>query len=335
MQNMTDSAKMKAFARAKFGPPEVLHPKIVDKPVPADNEVLVHIRATSINKSDWYDLNPPPFIRYVLIRRRTPANEMVLSDISGTVESVGKNVKQFHPGDEVLGDGHWGLAEFTCAPENRLVSKPLNVTFEQAAAVPIAALTALQCLRDKGDVRPGKKVLIYGANGGVGTFAVQIAKALGGEVTAVTSPGNLENARAMGADHVVDYTKEDFAKNGEKYDMIMAINGHRSIFTFSGALRENGVFVLIGSNKLIRSLLQSLALGPLISRTSKKKMGFMMAKLNQPDLLFLNQLMESGKVRPMVARSYPFAEAVEAFRYFGEGHSPGKVVITMKDEAAA
>ena len=326
---MTEPVKMKAFTRTKYGPPEVLHQGEVDRPVPADNEVLVRVHAVSINKADWYDLNPPLFFQYVLIRSRKPQNQFVLSDMSGTVESVGKDVKQFHPGDEVYGAGHSGLAEYTSAREDRLVAKPPNVTFEQAAAVPIAGLTALQFLRDKGEVKPGSKVLIYGASGGVGTFAVQIAKALGAEVTAVTSPGSLERARAMGADHVIDYSKEDFANRGEKYDVVMAINGRRSIFTFSGALRKDGIFVLVGSSKIIRSLVEFFIVGPLISRTRKVKRRFGIAEIKQADLLALNTFMESGKVSPVVARSYPFDKAVEAFNYFEEGHTPGKVVITV------
>jgi NADPH:quinone reductase-like Zn-dependent oxidoreductase len=326
---MTDSVKMKAFTRTKYGPPETLQQNEVARPTPTDNEVLVRIRATSINKADLYDLDPSLFLRLFLMRSLKPTTPMVLSDISGTVESVGKDVKQFHKGDEVFGDAHWGLAEYACAREDRLAPKPANITFEEGAAVPVAALTALQCLRDKAKVSPGKTVLIYGANGGVGTFAVQIAKALGGEVTAVTSPGNLDAARSMGADHVIDYTKEDFTKNGQKYDVIMAANGRRSIFAFTGALRPGGTFALIGSNKIIRSLLEFFILGPVVSRTRGIKRKWMIAKLNQPDLLALRDLLESGKVKPKIARSYPFDRAVEAYSYLEEGHAPGKVVISL------
>jgi NADPH:quinone reductase-like Zn-dependent oxidoreductase len=235
------------------------------------------------------------------------------------------------PNYEVFGDCLWGLAEYACHREERLAPKPENVTFQDAAAVPVAATTALQGLRDRGHVQPGQRVLIYGASGGGGTFAVQLAKYFGTEVTAVTSPGMASKAASMGADHVIDYTKEDYTKKGETYDLILAVNGYRFIHSHSRALKEGGTYLLVGSSKIIRSLLQTAALGPLISRFGgRKKMGFMgIAKLNKKDLLFLRDMMAAGKVRSVIDRRYPLAEAAEAFRYLAEGHAKGKVVIDV------
>jgi len=326
---------MKAAIRTVYGPPDVIQLKEVERPTPNDNQVLVKVHAASLNKTDWHDLGTSLPLRLIGGGGvRKPKNTRLGSDVAGRVEAVGRNVKQFQPGDEVFGDASGSLAEFVCAREDRLALKPANVTFEEAAAVGIAAITALQGLRDKAQVKPGQRVLIEGASGGVGTFAVQIAKSFGTEVTAVCSTGNLENARMMGADHVIDYTQEDFAKNGQTYDLILAVNGYRSILSYGRALSPKGMYVMVGSSKPLTGILQTVLLGPLISRKDGKRLGFMgIAKLNQKDLLFLKELLEAGKIKPMIDRRYPFSETAEAFRYLGEGHARGKVVVTMKPEA--
>jgi len=320
---------MKAIVRKEYGSPDVLHPKEVEKPTPTDGEVLLRVRAASINKSDWFQLTAPSVMRLLAGGLRRPKRQILLSDVAGQVEAVGKNVKSFQPGDEVFGDAHWGLAEYACAREDLLVPKPTNVSFEQAACVPVAGITALQGLRDKGKVQPSQKVLIDGASGGVGCFAVQIAKSFGAEVTAVCSTRNLEQAGQMGADHVIDYTKEDFGKNGQKYDLIAGVNGDRSVLGYRDSLGPKGTYVMIGGSKVLGQLIGTALLGPLLS-TGGRKMGFMgVAKLNQKDLLALKELLQEGKIKPLIDRSYPLSESVDAFRYFGEGHVRSKVVITV------
>jgi len=320
---------MKAIVRKEYGAPDVLHQEEVEKPVPADNEVLLRINATSINKSDWFELTPPFFMRLLIGGVSKPKRQILLKDVAGKVEAVGKDVKSLKPGDEVFGDAHWGLAEYTCAREDLLVPKPTNVSFEEAASVPVAAITAIQGLRDKGKIQPGQKVLIDGASGGVGSFAVQIAKSFGVEVTAVCSTRNVDQASQMGADHVVDYTKEDFTKNGQKYDLIAGVNGDRSVLGYRDSLREKGKYVMIGGSKAITQLIGTALLGPLVS-TGGRKMGFMgIAKLNQKDLEALRELLQAGKLKPLIDRSYPLDQSADAFRYFGEGHVRSKVVITV------
>jgi NADPH:quinone reductase-like Zn-dependent oxidoreductase len=241
-------------------------------------------------------------------------------------------VTQFQPGDEVFGTAVGALAEYACARETAVVLKPTTMTFETAAAVPVAALTALQGLRDSGQIQPGQKVLIQGASGGVGTFAVQIAKAFGAEVTAVCSTRNLDMARSIGADHVIDYTREDFTRNGQHYDLILAVNGYRPMQVYRRALNPTGKYVLVGASAahLFQALFQTMFLGPLISRTGKQRMGFMgKAKVNQKDLIFVKELIETGKVAPVIDKCYPLSDTAEAFRYFAEVHAKGKVVITV------
>jgi NADPH:quinone reductase-like Zn-dependent oxidoreductase len=319
---------MKAIVREKYGPPDVLHLEEVERPSPAEGQVLVKVSAASLNKADWYDLKAPFPMRFMMGGVRKPKSRMVGSDLAGVVETVGSGVTQFRPGDRVFGTGA-ALAEYALAREARLAKIPDKVGFEEAAALPVAAITALQGLR-KGGIREGQKVLIYGSSGGVGTFAVQIAKALGAEVTAVCSPRNLEKSRALGADHVVDYTREDFSKNGQKYDLILAVNGNRSVLAFRHSLTPAGVFLLVGASKLFRSLIPLFILGPVISRLGSRKMGFMgIAKINQDDLNYLAALLESGKVKPLIDRTYPLAESAEAFRQFGDGHVQGKIVVTV------
>jgi NADPH:quinone reductase-like Zn-dependent oxidoreductase len=322
---------MKAILCSKYGPPEVLHLSEVEPPVPKDNEVLIRVRAASINKADWIIMRGKPFIvRFSsgLLRQKA---KIPGSDVAGRIEAVGKNIRRFQPGDDVFGNlsksGRGAYAEYVCAPESELVLKPGNVSFEQAASLPIAAITALQGLRDKGKIQTGQKVLIYGASGGVGTFAVQIAKSFGAEVTAVCSTKNLETARSLGADHVIDYSKEDFTLNGKRYDLIIAANGYRSISAYKKALTPKGIYVMTGGTG--GQIFQALLLGPLLSMTGGRKMGGVSAKMNLDDLALLGGLLEAGKVVPVIDRVYKLEEVPEAFQYVGEGHARGKVVISM------
>jgi NADPH:quinone reductase-like Zn-dependent oxidoreductase len=319
---------MKAAVRAKHGFPDVLQLKEVEKPIPKDNGVLVKVYASSMNKSDFYLLRHPFLFSLVGGRLLKPKRMIPGTDIAGQVEAVGRNVKQFQEGDEVFGGASGGFAEYVCAREDLLVLKPANVTFEEAAAVPVAATTALQGLRDKGKIQAGQKVLINGASGGVGTFLVQIAKSFGAEVTAVCSTGKLEMVRSIGADHVIDYTQEDFTKSGQRYDLIVAANGYHWILDYRRALTSKGVCV--GTGGSMGQIFQGLLLAPLISMVGKKKMVAFMAKLNQKDLDQLRELLEAGKIRPVIDRRYTLSEVSEAFRYFEEGHAKGKVVITLE-----
>ena len=320
---------MKAIVRTKYGSPDVLQLKEVEKPTPTDNQVLVKVHAASINKADLYLLRGYFLIRLMGAGLLRPKRKILGTDIAGRVEAVGRNVKQFQPDDEVFGGCRGSFAEYGCAREDLLTLKPTNVTFEEAAVVPLAAITALQGLR-KGHVQPGQKVLINGASGGVGTFAVQIAKSFGAEVTAVCSTRNLDNARSMGADHVIDYTQEDFTKSGQRYDLIIAANGYHSILDYRHALSPKGICVTTGGS--MAQIFQAMLLGPLISLIGSKKVGSMgIAKLNQKDLVLVKELLEAGKVVPVIDRRYTLSEVPEAIRYFEEGHAKGKVVIAMED----
>ncbi len=324
---------MKAVIRTSYGPPEVLQVTETEKPIPADNQVLVEVHAASINKSDWYQVKPHLLARLLSGGIRKPKDEMLGGDLAGKVVAVGKAVTKFKVGDDVFGTGRGSLAEYACAREVRLVIKPPNVTFEEAAAIPIAGITALQGLR-KGGVIAGESVLIDGASGGVGTFVVQIAKSFGAVVTAVCSPQNVAQARAMGADQVIDYTASDFAKDGQKYELILGVNGDHSVFGYRRALRSGGRYLLVGSSKIWSSLLQTLLLGWLISKVGGRKIGFMgIAKITPEDLEVLRGLLETGKVQPVIDRRFPLMEAAEAFRYLGEGHAKGKVVVTVNHSA--
>jgi len=322
---------MKAIVRTKYGSPDVLQLEEVEKPTPTDNEVLVKVHAASINKADLARLRGPLLVRLLGEGLLKPKRKILGIDIAGRVEAVGRKVKQFQSGDEVFGGCRGSLAEYACAREDLLALKPANVAFEEAAAVPLAAITALQGLR-KGQIQPGQKVLINGASGGVGTFAVQIAKAFGAEVTAVCSTRNMDNARSMGADHVIDYTQEDFTKSGQRYDLIIGVNGYHPILHYRRALNPKGVYVMVGGS--MAQLFQAMLLGPLISLVGSKKMGFMgIARLNQKDLVFLKELLEAGKIKQVIDRRYPLSEVAEAFRYFEEGHAKGKIVITVEHSA--
>jgi NADPH:quinone reductase-like Zn-dependent oxidoreductase len=321
---------MKAIVYTKYGSPDVLHLKDVEKPTPKDDEVLIKIRAASVNAYDWHFLTADIFlIRLMGGGLLKPKDSRLGADIAGQVETVGRNVKQFQPGDEVFGDiGHGGFAEYVCASESRLALKPANLSFEEAAAVPMGALTALQGLRDEGRIQPRQKVLVNGASGGVGTFAVQIAKAFGAEVTAVCSPRNLEQAHALGADLVIDYTREDFTQNGEQYDLIFAANGYHPLSAYKRALTPKGIYIMAGGSTA--QMFQALFLGPLISMSGSKKMGALTASPNQKDLVFMKELLESGKVVPVIDRRYPLSEVADAIRYLEEEHARGKVVITVE-----
>jgi NADPH:quinone reductase-like Zn-dependent oxidoreductase len=307
---------------------DVLQFKEVDKPTPTDDQVLVKVHAASVNKADLAPVRGVFVARLLGTGLLKPKLKILGSDSAGRVEAVGKNVKQFQPGHQVFGYATGSFAEYACAREDLLVLKPTHVTFEESAAVPIAAITALQGLR-KGQIQPGQRVLVNGASGGVGTFAVQIAKSFGAKVTAVCSTKNLDNARSMGADHVIDYTQEDFTRNGQSYDLIFAANGHHSILDYRRALSPTGICVVVGGS--LAQIFQALLLGPLISKAGGKKIGFMgIAKRNQKDLVFLKELLEAGKVKPLIDRRYPLSETAKAIQYLEEGHAQGKVVITVE-----
>jgi NADPH:quinone reductase-like Zn-dependent oxidoreductase len=324
---------MKAIVYHKYGPPDVLELKEVEKPTPKDNEVLIKVHAASLNAYDWHLLRADPFlVRLMGGGLLKPKNQILGADIAGQVEAVGRNVKQFQPGDEVFGDlsgcGSGGFAEYVCARENALALKPANMTFEETAAVPMAAVTALQGLRDKGKIQPGQKVLINGASGGVGTFAVQIAKSFGAEVTGVCSTSKLAMVRSIGADQVIDYTQEDFTRNEQRYDLILAVNGYHSIWDYKRALSPKGMYVMAGGS--MAQIFQAMLLGSWISMAGSKKMGGLSAKPNQKDLVFMKELLEAGKVVPVIDRRYALNEVAEALRYLEEGHARGKVVITVE-----
>jgi len=322
---------MKAIICTKYGLPDVLKLEEIQKPTPGDDEVLVEIHAASVTYSSVMGVTGEPFLgRLTGMGLLKPKQKIPGGDIAGRVEAVGRNVKQFQPGDEVFGDlslGRGGYAEYVCAPKNALALKPANISFAEAAAVPEAALVALQALRDKGQIQPGQKVLICGASGGIGTFAVQIAKYFGAEVTGVCSTRNLDMVRSIGADHVIDYTKEDFTKNGQQYDLIVATAGYRSIFDYKRALSAKGIYVATGGS--MAQIFQALLLGPLVSMAGSKNLGSMVVKPNK-DLAFVKELIEAGKVNPVIDRCYPLSEAAEALRYYAEGHARGKVVITVE-----
>ena len=332
-----ETGLMKAIVRERFGSPDVLELKEIEKPAPNDvRGVLVKVYASSVNAADRHGVKGPPFLlRLVLplfglgMGARRPKEPGVGIDIAGRVEAVSNNVNQFKPGDEVYGVGNSGYAEYATARENKIALKPRNRSFEEAAAVPIAGFTALQALRNHGHIQPGQKVLINGAGGGVGTFAVQIAKAFGAEVTAVTNTGNIDLVRSLGADHVIDYTKEDFTKNGQRYDLICDIAASHSISDYKRIMNPNGIFVLVGMrDKMIRRLLYFTIGKPLASRGDKKFV-FFVAKSNQEDLVTLRDLMEQGKVVSVIDRRYTLSETPDAIRYFEEGRTRGKVIITV------
>ena len=315
---------MKAILFTEYGSPDVLQFKDVEKPVPADNEVLIKVYAASANPLDWHSMRGAPFLARVEFGLQRPRDPRLGADVAGRVEAVGKNVTQFQIGDEVFGDIFKGsFAEYACTSEKLLAAKPANSSYEAAAAVPVAALTALQGLRDKGQIRLGQKVLINGASGGVGTFAVQIAKSYGTEVTGVCSTRNLDLVRSIGANHVIDYTKEDFTNNGQHYDLIFDTIGNLSVSGCQRALSPNGICAIAGFTTMFH-LFQVMLFGG-------KKVGMMeTAKADKKDLLFIKELLETGKVVPVIDRTYPLNETAEAIRYLETSRARGKVVITVE-----
>src|SRR6267378_3304041 len=324
---------MKAIVYRCYGSPDVLRFEDIEKPTAADDQVLVKVHAASVNPLDWHYMRGTPYIVRLDSGFGKPENARLGVDFAGTVEAVGKNVKQFKPGDEVFGGKFGAFAEYVSVREDRaLVLKPATVTFEQAASVPVAAVTALQGLRDKGKIQPGQKVLINGASGGVGTFAVQIAKSFGAEVTGVCSTRNVAMVRSIGADHVIDYTQEDFTKSGQRYDLILDNVGTHSLLEYRRALNPKGIFVMIGSTspgnwfRFLATPIEALVLSPFVSQ----KFGMILAELNKEDLTILSDLMQSGKVTPVIDRRYKLSEVPAAIQYLEEGHARGKVVINVE-----
>jgi NADPH:quinone reductase-like Zn-dependent oxidoreductase len=323
---------MKAIVYTEYGTPDVLQLKEVAQPSPKDDEVLVKVYATALNFSDWGLLRGNfRLFGFGLLR---PKHQILGADIAGRVEAVGKDVKDFRPGDEVYGDLSWsgrgGLAEYVCAPEGMLAHKPTNLSFELAAAVPMAAGVALQALRNRGEIEPGQNVAVSGASGGIGTFAVQIAKAYGANVTAITSTKNLDTARLIGADQVIDYTEEDFTANGHRYDLILAANGYHPLSHYRRVLTPNGKYVMTGGSGI--QMMEAMLFGPFVSRTSKQQMGNLLYRPNKEDLMRLKELIEAGKVTPVISRVFPLSATADAFRYYGAGHISGKIVIAINND---
>ena len=319
---------MRAITYTEYGSPDVLRFTDVAKPAPKDNQVLIKVRAASLNALDWRMMRGKPFFaRLVIGGLRKPKITRPGVDVAGQVEAVGRNLTQFKPGDEVFGACRGAFAEYVCVIEDKLALKPANISFEAAAAVPVAAITALQGLRDEGRIQRGQKVLVDGASGGVGTFAVQIAKSFGAEVTAVCSTRNVDTARSIGADRVIDYTREDFTQSGQRYDLIIAANAYHSIFDYRRALRPKGIYVMAGGGGV--QMLEGMFLGPLLSLIGRKKMRSFIARINKKDLVLLKDLLEAGKVVPVIDRRFPLSGVAEAVRYLEEGHAKGKVVITV------
>jgi NADPH:quinone reductase-like Zn-dependent oxidoreductase len=332
---------MKAIVRNTYGSPEVLELQEVQKPDLANDGVLVRVRAASVNRGDWYSLTGTPYLARMQLGPLKPKTNRLGVDFAGTVEAHGRDVTQFRPGDEVFGGGEGAFAEYVCvsaaAPLRRrfpsfiVTPKPANLTLEQAAAVPVAALTALQGLRDKGQLQPGQQVLINGASGGVGTFAVQIAKALGAEVTAVCSTKNVELVRSLGADHVIDYTREDFTRSDQRYDLMLDVAGSRSWSECGRILNPQATLVIVGApkgNPLIGPLSHIVKVR-LAALRSSQKVVFFVANMNKADMEVLRELLEAGKVTPVIDRRYELSEIADALRYMGDGHAQGKIVITV------
>ena len=323
---------MKAVVYEEYGPPDVLQLKDVEKPTPKDNEVLVKVHAASINYIDWQVLTGESFfIRLTTGGLRKPKHKILGDDIAGRVEAVGRDVERFQPGDEVFGlCNTGGFAEYRCVTEEYFTHKPAGMSFEEAAAIPTAAIPALLSLRDKGRIQSGQKVLINGASGGVGTFAVQIAKSFDTEVTGVCSTRKMDAVRSIGADHVIDYTKEDFTKGDQRYDLILAASGNLSIFDYKRVLTPEGSYVCVGGS--MKQYFQAMILGSMISMMGSMKMGTVFAPPTHDDFNFLIELFEAGKFAPVLDRRFPLSELAEALQYYGDGHAIGKIVITIEQE---
>ena len=326
---------MKAASRDRYGPPDVVELRDVDLPVPSDDQVLVRVRAASVNRADLDGLGPKPSFARLFMGLRRPRNHRVGLDVAGVVESVGPAVTRTRSGDKVFGDmflfGQGAFAEYVCAPERAFASMPTGMTFEEAATLPHSAILALQGLRlgDGRSIEPGNRVLIDGASGNVGPFAVQIAKSRGAEVTGVCSTDKVAFVRSLGADHVIDYTKVDYTRSGERYDWIIDADSHHSILECRRALRPNGVYVTLGGSS--SRIFQALLLGLLISKVSHRWMGLLIwwKPFNPADVATLNEMIAAGKLAPMIDRRYPLSDVVEALRYVDEGRAKGKVVITV------
>lgn len=324
---------MKAMVYTEYGAPEeVLRLEEIEKPTPKAGEVLVQVRAAAVNFGDWALVRGDPFlIRLMTGGLSKPKSHILGADIAGIVEVVGPGVTDFKPGDEVFGDvsdvGFGGFAEYVATQADHLVNKPANLTFEEAAAVPQAAVVALQGLVDEGHIEPGEKVLVNGASGGVGTFAVQLAKNFGAEVTGVCSTRNLDLVRSLGADYVIDYTKEDFVQTGSGYDLILATAGYRSIFDYRRALKPDGTYVMTGG--AMAQVFQAMFLGSLLSMVNDKQLTNLAATTDREDLILVKELIEAGKVKPVIDSCYPLGDVAEALSHYGGGHSRGKVIITM------
>jgi NADPH:quinone reductase-like Zn-dependent oxidoreductase len=324
---------MKAIIYRNYGSPDVLRLEEIEKPVPQDNEVLIEVRAASVNPLDFHLMKGTPRVARIMTGLLKPKVTRPGVDVAGVVEAVGSNVTQFHAGDGVLGSCKGAFAEYVCASEGALVLKPANLTFEQAAAVPVAAFTSLQGLRDKGRIQPGHKVLINGAAGGVGTFAVQIAKSFGAHVTGVCSTRNVEMVRSIGADYVIDYTQEDYTQSGQRYDLIFDTVGNHSLSDNRRVLGSKGALVMAGgpTDSLLGILLPPLR-ALVMSRFVSQTLVPFLARRRKEDLIIMQELLEAGKVTPVIDRTYPLSEASEAVRYLEEGHARGKVVITLEHD---
>jgi NADPH:quinone reductase-like Zn-dependent oxidoreductase len=323
---------VKAIVQDRYGAPDVLELRDVDAPAVTDDDVLVRVRAASVNPADWHIMRGRPRIARIIASRYfgllKPKDRVRGSDVAGQVEAVGRNVKELRPGGEVFGWCRGAFAEYVSAGENNFVPKPMGITFEQAAAVPLAAVTALQALRDKGRIRPGQEVLVNGASGGVGTFAVQIAKSFGADVTGVCSTRNLELVRSIGADHAIDYTREDFTRSGQQYDLILDAASTHSVSDYNRALSPQGICVVVGSSSMSH-LFRVMIAGSWASRTGRKRIGSMLAEPNKDDMVVLKELLAAGKVTPVIDRTFPLSEAPEAIGYLEAGHARGKVVIAV------
>lgn len=322
---------MKAIVRDRYGPPDVLKLGEIEKPAITDEQVLVRVHAASLNLGDWHMMRGRPYIIRLMGRRwRRPKERLLGGDLAGRVEAVGRNVKDFRPGDDVFGMSIKTLAEYVAVKDIGLVRKPANVTFEQAAAVPIAAITALQGLRDVGGLQPGQEVLINGASGGVGTFAVQVAKVLGANVTGVCSTKNLELVRSIGADRVIDYTREDFTRSGHRYDLIFDVAGNHSLSECKRVLKPNGALVQAGQTGRKEHSILPFLKTPLVKPFVRYRLRTFIAKRKKEDLLTLKEYLETGKITPVIDRTYPLREVPEAMRYIGTLHARGKIVITVE-----
>ena len=322
--------RMKAIVHDRYGSPDVLRLEEIEKPDVADDSVLVRVHAASVNRLDWYGVTGTPYVARVMGGLRKPKDSVLGVDFAGTVDAVGKDVTHVRRGDEVFGGRTGAFAEYVSV-KDAVVPKPANLTFEEAAAVPVAAITALQGFRDKAQLQPGQTVLVNGASGGVGTFAVQIAKALGAEVTAVCSTRNVDQARSLGADHVVDYTRDDFTRSGRRYDVLFDVAGSRSWRDCKRVLQPEGILVKAGAPKGNRVIapLGHIVVTRLASIPSSQKCIFFIANLNKPDLEVLRELIEAGKVTPVVEKRYELSEVPDALAYMGEGHARAKIVIKV------